>query len=315
MAGKHPGNWLDRRFVLVAGKGGVGKSTVAAVLGLLASRAGKRTVVAELGAREKVALLFGRGPSGYEPREVAPGLFTMNIDPEPALHEYGVRKLRFERVYKAVFENETMHRLLEMVPGMHELLYLGKAFDLEREMRGGRPTWDMVIVDAPATGHGLSLLRLPETILDVVSTGPMAEEVGLMQALLHDEARTMLNVVTLPEEMPVRETLELLAAVEGELAIPTGWLFVNGVWPDTIRDGDLEALRALGHGDPDVAGALAAAEAMANRRRFQEGYLEELDREVGIPKVHLPYLFTRDFGPEAIATLAGHATRGMEAPS
>ena len=207
--------FLEKRFVIVAGKGGVGKSTLCASLGLAASKAGLKTIITELNTQEKIPHLFGKAPSGSRPSEVAPNLFSVNIQPEPALHEYAMRKVRFERVYKAVFEQDAVKRLLRMLPGVNELLLLGKAFDLERDRdRQGKPDWDMIIVDAPATGHGVSLLRLPQTLLQVVSSGPMADEVRDMQALLTDPVRTMMHIVTLPEEMPVRETFDLVQQVD-----------------------------------------------------------------------------------------------------
>ncbi len=310
--------FLAKRFVIVAGKGGVGKSTMCAALGLAAARAGKRTIIAELNTRETVPLLFGKPPGGYEPQEVFDGLFSMNIQPEPALHEYGLRKVRFERIYKTVFENEGMRRLLRMIPGMNELLLLGKAFDLERDReRDGSPTWDMIIVDAPATGHGVSLLRLPQTILEVIKAGPMNEEVQEMRNLLLDPERTIINLVTLPEEMPVRETLELRDQVDNLLQIPKGYLLINGVWPDLMNERDLTAMRtfreeAAAHGDPVVDGAMACLRSLIRRRRFQAKYLEQLRHEVVMPHIEVPFVFTNDFGFDAIHTLSDHIIRESE---
>ena len=297
--------FLDKRFVIVAGKGGVGKSTVCAALGLAAARAGKRTIIAELNTREKAPHFFGKPDSGYEPQEIFDNLFSINIQPEPALHEYGLMKLKFERVFKLVFENEAMQRLLRMVPGMNELILLGKAFNLEREKtRRGDPLWDMVIVDAPATGHGVSLLRLPQVVLEVSRTGAMAEEVRAMQELLTDPARTVLNLVSLPEEMPVRETIMLAEQVEHILRIPKGWLLVNGVWPAIANAEERTWLDLLGaaHGatDPRLARALASAASMDRRRDLQGSYLEELRQKVALPRVEIPFQFDRDFAFPAI---------------
>ena len=222
---------LDKRFLVVAGKGGVGKSSVASALALRSARAGRRTVVAELGARSSIPGLFGVEHSGYEPVQIADNLFTLHIEPDPALHEYAMRKLKFESLFNLVFENDGVRRFLDVIPGMNELLLLGKAFDLEREMANGAPVWDSVIIDAPATGHGVSLLRLPQVILEVIDHGPMADEARRMRALLEDEQRTAMVIVTLLEEMPVRETLELYQAATQTLRMPMGPLVVNRVWP------------------------------------------------------------------------------------
>ena len=313
--------FLAKRFVIVAGKGGVGKSTMCAALGLAAARAGKRTIIAELNTRETVPLLFGKAPGGYEPQQVFEGLYSMNIQPEPALHEYGLRKVRFERIYKTVFENDGMRRLLRMIPGMNELLLLGKAFDLERDReRDGSPTWDMIIIDAPATGHGVSLLRLPQTILEVIKSGPMAEEVHDMRRLLLDPERTIINLVTLPEEMPVRETIELRDQIDELLRIPKGYLLINGVWPDLMSERDLAVMRtfregAVAQGDPVVNGAMSCLRTLIRRRRFQEEYLRQLRHQVAMPHIEVPFLFTRDFSFDAIHTLSDHIIRESERTS
>ncbi|MEZ4265085.1 MAG: ArsA family ATPase [Myxococcota bacterium] len=306
----------DPRFVIVAGKGGVGKSTMCAALGLLSARAGARTLIVEFNANQKAPALFGKVSADYEIQELEPNLYSLAIQAEPALHEYALRKVRFERVYQTIFQHEAVKRLLAMIPGMNELLLLGKAFDLERERKHGEPVWDRIIIDSPATGHGVSLLRLPSAILGVIERGPMADEVRKMQELLVDPARTAIHLVTLPEEMPVRETLELLGQIDTLLQIPKGWLFINSVWPEVLDASDAELLKLM-HStaqgvDPVVDAALARAERMAERRRFQEAYLAELARKVQMPSVEVPYLFVPEFGRDAIHTLADHIARNME---
>ncbi len=310
-------SFFQKRFVIVAGKGGVGKSTLCAALGLAAARRGKRTIIAELNTREKAPLFFGKAPGGYTPQLIAKNLYSINISPEPALREYGLMKLRFEKIFEMIFENEAMKRLLRMIPGMNELLLLGKAFNLERERdRAGRPVWDMIIVDAPATGHGVSLLRLPQVILEVITSGPMADETRLMQDLLTDPRRTVMNIVTLPEEMPVRETLDLQHQIDTVLGIPKGYLFVNRVWPSIANDRERELLATLRDETPRnaalVHGALDCASSMAERRALQEFYLDELRLRVKMPAVEIPYLFADEFGAEAITTVADHIIKEAE---
>lgn len=304
-----PADLFQKRFLIVAGKGGVGKSVICAALGLAASQRGMRTCIAELNTREKAPLLFGKPPSGYAYQELRDNLFSINVRPDPALREYGLMKLRFERVYKLVFENEAMKRLLKVIPGMNELFLLGKVFNMEREKkRDGTPLWDLVIVDAPATGHGISLLRLPDTILKVADSGPMAQEVGAMRQLLVDPRRTAVNLVTLPEEMPVRETFELAAQLEGSLGMPKGYLFVNAIWPRLLSDTDaglLEALDAVLPEDATRARAgVTSLAAMVERTHFQEEHRAELREHLEWPRIELPYLFVEEFDERAIATLS-----------
>ena len=303
-------SFFNKRFVIVAGKGGVGKSTVCAALGLMAAKQGLRTIIAELDTREKVPLLFGKEPAGYETQEVHENLFSINIQPDPALREYGLMKLRYERIYRIVFENDAMKKLLKVIPGMKELFLLGKAFNLERErQRNGQPTWDLVIVDAPATGHGVSLLRLPQVILQVIQSGPMADEVRLMQRLLEDPDRTLINLVTLAEEMPVRETLDLQKQIDSILRIPKGFLLVNQVWPETLPESSLHLLETLKKENDDdsrVQKALECFDLFTKRRTLQEGYLKELSDKVDMPSIQLPYLFEPEFGFDQIERLSAH---------
>ena len=309
-------SFFRKRFVVVAGKGGVGKSTMCAALGLAAARRGRRTVTAELNTRPKAAALFGVRPADYAVQEIAPNLHAINIRPDPALKEYALMKLKWERAYRLVFENEAMKRLLRMIPGMNELILLGKAFNMERERRrDGRPTWDTIIVDAPATGHGVSLLRLPQVILEVVTGGHMAQEVTLMRDLLLDERRTVINLVSLPEEMPVRETIELAREVEEVLRIPKGYLLVNQVWPDLFTDRELGILRTFRQdptADPRAVAAARCVESMTKRRRLQDRYLKELRLRVDLPTIEVPFLFSDTFGAPEIRTISGHITKEAE---
>ena len=308
-------SFFQKRFVIVAGKGGVGKSTVCAALGLAAAKAGKRTIIAELGTREKVPVLFGKTPHGYQEKEIYPNLFSINVQPDPALREYGKMKLKFERFYKIVFENDAMKKLLKMIPGMNELFLLGKAFNLEREKtRQGEPLWDMVIVDAPATGHGISLLRLPQVILEVIKGGPMASEVRLMRGLLEDPVRTVIHFVSLLEEMPVEETVDLQHQVDTLLKIQKGWLLANQVWPEPISDDDrtiMAVAKEALSGDSLVQGSCKILETMTQRRALQEKYLSELEERVDMPLIQMPFLFEPTFGLDQIETLSTHITQAV----
>ena len=253
--------------------------------------------------------MFGKAPEGYLPQHLADNLYGMNIEPDLALHEYAMRKVKLETVYRMVFENDAVKKLLHMVPGMTELLVLGKAFDLERERnRQGTPKWDLVIVDAPATGHGMSLLRLPDAILEVVDQGPMAQEVREMRTLLEDSTRTCLHIVTLPEEMPVRETFDLLEQLEEYVRVPKGFLFINGVWPKEFGDKELQLIDSLDPHAPDVdplfTHTLACLKAQNRRRAFQERYLQELHAHSKMPCIEIPQLFVEEMQTESMIYLS-----------
>ncbi|MEE2779715.1 MAG: ArsA-related P-loop ATPase [Myxococcota bacterium] len=250
---------LSKRFVIVVGKGGVGKSTVASTLGRIAASRGRRTVIAEFSDSASVPRLFGRSSAGYKPVLLEKNLFALCIRPEPALHEYALRKIRFESIYRLVFENTAVRRLLRAIPGLTELLVLGKAFDLEREknVRGGQ-AWDLVIVDAPSTGHGVNLFRLPQVLLELVQRGPLADEARAMRSLIQDKTRTVVHLVAVPEELPVQETLELAEAVKTDLGMHLGLGFVNRVWPDLADSETRDALEEVRESEePDLVKAIA----------------------------------------------------------
>lgn len=298
---------LDKRFLVVAGKGGVGKSSVASALGLRSARAGRRTVIAELGARSSVPSLFGLERSSYEPLQIEENLFTLHIEPDPALHEYALRKLKFETLFNLVFENDGVRRFLDVIPGMQELLLLGKAFDLEREQIRRQPAWDSVIIDAPATGHGVSLLRLPQVILEVIEQGPMADEARRMRALLEDDERTAMVIVTLLEEMPVQETLELIEAATKTLQMPMGPVIVNRVWPSDLSLDERVRWRAhdrAGDLPDDLKAQLEALESSLRRRTWQGEHLAKLKRSISSDPLLLPELPRGTFDRASILFLA-----------
>jgi len=308
---------FERRFAIVSGKGGVGRSTVSLALGLTAARHGLRTCVVQLGAREWSARAWGHDQPSYAPvalHEKLP-LFACNLNPGDALREYGQMKLRFRALHNLVFENDVMRRLVRMVPGMNEMLMLGKAWHMEAADRGadGAPTWDLLVIDAPATGHGVSLLRLPQVICAAVPVGPMAEDARAMKALLEDPLRTGLHVVTLPQELPTTEALELAEQARTSLGVPTGYLFVNQVLPRILSDGQVRAIaRARPSKDPLVAAALKAAVRADQWRADQQVQLDRLHRHSALPIVELPHLL-EPMGREPITHLADLCRAGMEA--
>lgn len=312
----HP-DFYEKRFVIVAGKGGVGKSTVSAAIALAAARRGKRVLIAELNTREKAPLLFGKPPSGYAPREIHEDIYSINITPDDALREYGLMKLKFKTAYNLVFENELMRKLLKMIPGMNELLLIGKAWFLEQERdRSGAPVWDMIVVDAPATGHGVSLFRLPHVILDVVDRGPLADDTRAIRDMLMDPKQTVLNIVTLAEEMPYMESLDLLRQTREVLKIPTGFLFVNALWPEVLDPRENAVLQtwrsSVQEPDPVVDGVVRCARDMMKRRRMQDEYLQRIRAHFPLPTIQVPYIFTEDFRFDAISRIAAHVDTEIE---
>jgi hypothetical protein len=297
---------LDRRLLVITGKGGVGKSTVAAALGLAAARRGKRVLVCEVNAQERIAPLLGAPPSGSTARQVAPGLFTLNVTPRDAMREYGLMVLKFRSIYEAVFENRFVRYFLRAVPSLAELVMLGKVLHEVRAEEGGRRRWDLVVLDAPATGHAIQLLRVPGVLIDTVPAGPLRKDAQWMQALLVDPAVTALSIVTLPEEMPVNEAIELDAAVRSVVGVPRGALVVNAM-PEARfpRSGDERALLdALAQAPPPLGPAAAAARLQAVHAEQAGRYLARAQAALDLPTLIVPWMARDRWDRAAVEAVA-----------
>ena len=221
---------LDFRLIVVTGKGGTGKTVVSCELAEAARRAGKRVLLIETAATESLASLFESAPRplGYTGRELRPGLHAVHIDPHEALADYARIQIRFGAVTDRVLQTETFQQLLEAAPGWRELIILGKIWHLEQKTDdSGAPLYDLLIVDAPATGHGLTFLDVPRVVQHAVRAGPLSRHAGWVEALVHDRKRTLMLPVTLPEDLPVLETRELIDRARNDIDIAVDRIVVN----------------------------------------------------------------------------------------
>lgn len=310
-------NLFDKRFVINTGKGGVGKSTISAAMALAAAKRGMRVLVCELNTKERISRLFGRPEVGPVITEIYDNLWAVNITPDAAMKEYVLLKLRFELVYKAVFENRLVKAFLRVMPGLSDLVLIGKAWYHEQQRdRHGDPAYDLIVVDAPATGHGLFLLRLPQIIIEVVRTGPMYRECKAILDLLQDPKRTALNLITLTEEMPVNETIELKAALDAELDMPLGYLIANGIYPRLFTGNKAEHISTLLRGhhlrDDLLGRLLAAGKFRYQRGDLQTSYLRKLDRKLKMPMIEVPYFFEPKLSFETINRIGEHIETCVE---
>jgi anion-transporting ArsA/GET3 family ATPase len=297
---------FDRRLLFFTGKGGVGKSTVTAATALLAAERGKRVLLVEVDAKGNLTALFEHAPVGFEPRQVHPGVHAMQMDTEASLREY----LKVNVKVPVLGRLGPMARAFDFVanaaPGVKEILTVGKVCWELRESLAGRADWDLIVVDAAATGHVIGQLDAPRAIQELVHVGPVRQQTDWMVELLSDPALTALNVVTSPEEMPVNETIELVARAREQLDVPLGVVIVNRVLPELFTRADedvFEALRAPAGAavltervGPGATAVLDAARLAVSLRRTRSPYLGELREAVDLPLLFLPYLFVRDHG-------------------
>jgi anion-transporting ArsA/GET3 family ATPase len=307
---------LERRLVIVTGKGGTGKTTVVAALAVAGARHGKRVLVVETGRDEQLPGLLepGSAPVGYAGRSLMPGITAMRIDPFAALGEYLGLQLGVRGLVDLVLRNRGFRQLMDAAPGWRELITLGKVWHLE-QLRddAGRDLHDLIVVDAPATGHGVTFLDVPRVVASAVRAGPLRRNAQRVEAMIEDPERTLLLPVALAEELPARETAELVERLRSGVGIAVDRVIVNAVAPAPFPPGleDLdERLRRMPTGAP--LGALPPAGALAHcashlRARFElnRTYVREIARATGLPVSCLPYLTQGVEGPEQISALAG----------
>jgi len=286
---------FDRRLILVVGKGGVGRSTVAAAIADKCARRGRKTLLFEVNANDRFGSFFDKPPVGSDVTSLAPNLFAVNTNPAAALEEYGLMILKFRSVYEMVFENRVTRAFLRAIPGLDDYALLGKAWFHTTEEKRGKPVWDTIVFDMPASGHSMSMLRIPWVITDTVPEGPLTRDARTIKELLTDPTRTAAVMVTLAEEMPVNEAIELEAKL-GALGIVTQQVVANQIYPEHFPAGSavakvLDTLAA----DPSLPSPLAEltqhATLSRDRRALNERYLRELESRVKAGVHQLPMLF------------------------
>jgi len=299
---------FQRRLLILSGKGGVGRTTVAATLARAAVHAGKRVLVAQMDSPERLGRLLGHaGAIGADVTPVSEGLDAVNMNSKSAMRQYGLMVLRYETIYRTMFENKAVQGFLAAVPGLDAYAMLGKTWWHTTEQEEGRLKYDLVILDGPASGHAATMLRIPEAIVEAMPKGPLARDAGLMRALFRDPERTAFVIVTLAEDLPARETAELARVVRGTLGLPLGPLVVNALPPIGPSRPELQAVLArvgTATGDAALDATLSGAALLATRRREAEEVLKTLRRDPGLPMIELPRLPTTDLGAAEIDELA-----------
>ena len=301
---------LERKLVFVTGKGGVGKTSVASALALLASEMGKSTLLCEVEPKGDVAVAFDEGLTTFRARELLPGLHAMSMDTEASLREYLRLHLRVPIVGRIGPLAKAFDFVATAAPGVREILTVGKLCYEVREKH-----YDLVVVDAAPTGHIVGQLAAPEGINEMVKVGLVRNQTGWMLDILSDSATTGLCIVTTPEEMPVSESIELAGRIERETTVELACVVANRVLPELFGRGEQKIFdglkaaplaKAMGHPEPVVHELLESARLAVTIRRSAVTHLEHLREGIpaNVPIFLVPYLFARSHGLRAIRSLA-----------
>ena len=310
--------FFDPKILIVSGKGGVGKTTVAAALAIMAVKLGQRVCVVEVDEKGTLPAIFGARQLDYEPREMCPGVSGMRVIAEQSLAEYLHVQYRMKRISKAFTSTQFVDYITTAAPGLKDILILGKIWYLEQE-RTTNEKFDTIIVDAPAAGHMLTFLSAPSGLSDALRVGPVRRQAEWLVEMLRDPKRSRVHLVTLPEEMPVSETLETTAALQERLQITQGPIFANAVYSELftpqegkrLKDGlDRAALIAEGASvgmaldEEDMDAVMGYAGFLEARRDIQSGHLKKLRAGVTEPVIDLPFLFSAGLALPDVETLA-----------
>ncbi|HEV2819333.1 MAG TPA: ArsA family ATPase [Solirubrobacteraceae bacterium] len=314
---------LDRRLLVVTGKGGTGKSTVAAALGMVAAREGRRTIVAEVAQRTDVpgALGAAAGKPFAETR-LRDGLWHISVDPADALREYLRDQLPSATLARVLGASRSFALLASATPGLAELLSMGKVWELAQDERRtpGAQSYDLVILDAPATGHGLATLTAPRAFARAAATGPVARQGRLIHDWLTDRRHTGVLAVARAEALPVAETIALADDLRAQLGLELDAVAVNGLSPQRFGRGEEALLQAAlearspgprrSAGDP-VTFALERALADLAVTRGERRQVERLRRAVSLPPLRLPFAVGEESGETDLEVLALALERGL----
>jgi len=291
---------LRRHVLLVTGKGGVGKSTVTVALARRAASQGKRVLLVELESVSRVGPLFGLKKLGPEPKEVAKNLSVMGLNSMDSLRFFALQQLKVAALVNLAMRNQSVEGFFQATPAIKPMLFLYHVWRLESEQGpAGDKTWDLIICDLPTSGFAVGMFAIPKTLSQVFRLGPIFTYAMGMQALLNDPKRSGVVLVTLPEEMPVVETLELHATLQSRFGVESAAMVVNGVFPDLLggstRDLDDETLGPAWSW---------AARVLSGRWTRADAFLPRLRQALGGRVLTLPFLFRRELPLAAVDDLA-----------
>ncbi len=298
---------LDKRLVIVTGKGGVGKSTVALAMGLAAAAEGRRTIVCEVSSQEHTSHVFNRAEVGFHEVEMAENLWAISIDPDQAMREYLLLQLKVRAMRDLLFKSKIFGYMAAATPGLRELVTIGKIWEValpDRKVKKARK-YDLVIVDAPATGHGIAFLQTPRTFANVARVGPIKAQAEALETFLVNHRKTGVAIVALPEEMPVNETASLEHTLTEDVGVSVDRVYMNALYPERFSKDEAERLEAVSsNGNGALRAACRAALSETRRAAAQREQLARLAELVTAPVRTLPFVFEPELGVGEIHELS-----------
>ena len=310
-------NLLDPRLLIVTGKGGVGKSTIAAALAVAGAATGRRTCLVEVEGRQTFSRLFSTQAWDFDEREFRPGLWGLSIDPDASLREYLDMFYGARRLSRIVSNSSAVEFATTAAPGIKDVLLIGKVKEMERRRDpDGRFHYDLLVLDAPPTGRIVNFLKAPDATTELVNIGPIREQAQTVIDMLLDPERTHVQLVTLLEEMPVQETVESAGALE-DLGVTLGPVIVNRVLEERFDGPARKAFEGLVPKDvvkllgqdvvldgPGAEELLRIGRQHLDRMDLQQRMRADLAKRLRLPVLELPYVWSESFGPDEIRRLA-----------
>ena len=293
---------LEKQLIFVTGKGGVGKTASAAALGRLLAENGRRTLICELDTDAAVGRIFGK-QIGFEPTRVGPNLSACNLTGDESMRAFVQRFVPSRRIAGLILKNKVANIFFRAAPSVMEAVMLDRLAALATECD---PPYDTIVIDLPASGHAVTFLNVPKSMAKMVSVGELAEHLRKIARLIANPRKSEVLIVSLPDEMAVNESLELWKKLQGSVDTPTRTVVVNGVRAPSLREEDVERVRALrdSHPDSDFGPLLEGLALGAYWRREDVTNVERLREAIDGDVITVPFVFERADDKELVELIA-----------
>lgn len=305
---------LDKRVIFVAGKGGAGKTTITAAMAMAAASHHKNVLIVETHENETLGSLFGQIRFTEKPSRLDSNIWGVRIDPKTVLEEYIQRYVTVPFVAYQIIHSRIFEHLAVATPGLKEVMMLSEIWRFEQKTNSNTktPLYDLIIVDSPSTGHGLSLLRVPSTLTSMLQTGPIATQTRWVEDMLKDSTRSCLVLTALPEELPVNEALEFERKAENDLNMCVAAIIVNMTYPEIFSPDEVLVIERMVNSEPEKKQpAIEAARKQIVRRKIQQSHIRRLITEGEHPVIQLPFYYTNNLDREQIKDIAEHIKTGL----